>query len=756
MTTVEQVAPIDPAATAPMPIASRLVGAMAVGIALLSATATFLVLAGLTPIDPVDSVVRGLLLGNAVTGVLLVTIIGLEVWTVLQARRRGYAGSRLHVQIVGLFAVIAAVPTVLIAVVASTTLDRGLDRYFSTSTRSMVEASLIVAHAYVNEHLQAIHGATLEMAADLGRIKPLFDQDRDKFRKYFVAQATGQGLFAAIIGPDGSTVERADIAAAKRNVVLPPAQVLSTINETEPEIFYTPDGIATIIKLRGYDDKYLYIAGLLDPSVMQQLRVTQESANEYALLATGRLGIQVAFAMMFGVIALIVLLSAAWIGLDFANRLVAPIRRLIGAANVVSTGNLQVQVPIQGSGGDLARLGETFNKMTHELRTQHEDIVRARDLIDSRRRFTEAVLAGASAGVIGVNADGKVSILNRSAERLIGRTESEALGRELAEIAPELAEIFQTARHSNQRLIQRQVTGARDGQERNFSVRVTSEQAPDAEHGYVITIDDITELVLAQRTSAWADIARRIAHEIKNPLTPIQLSAERLRRKYSKVIAADDLVFDQCTDTIVRQVDDIKRMVDEFSRFARMPKPVMTDEDVADTVRQAVFLIRVAHPDIDFEVDLSAEVIPARFDRRLISQALTNIVKNATEAIGAVPPSANPSAQAGDGREGERGRIAVSARRDGKDIVIDVIDNGIGLPKENRARLLEPYVTTREKGTGLGLAIVGRILEEHGGRIELHDAAEKIPGARGAWMQLRFAAESVAAAAPVEPQQAVV
>jgi len=490
---------------------------------------------------------------------------------------------------------------------------------------------------------------------------------------------------------------------------------------------------------------YLYVVGLLDPQVIQQLSATRQSVAQYADLELHKVGIQIAFALMFGIIALIVLLSSAWIGLDFANRLVAPIRRLIGAANVVSTGNLQVQVPIQGSGGDLARLGETFNKMTHELRTQHEDIVRARDLIDSRRRFTEAVLAGASAGVIGVNADGKVTILNRSAERLTGRTESEALGRPLTEIAPELAEIFQTARYGNQRLVQRQVAVSRDGQERNFSVRVTSEQAQDAEHGYVITIDDITELVLAQRTSAWADIARRIAHEIKNPLTPIQLSAERLRRKYSKVIAADDTVFDQCTDTIVRQVDDIKRMVDEFSRFARMPKPVMTDEDVADTVRQAVFLLRVAHPDIDFEVDLPADVIPARFDRRLISQALTNIVKNATEAIGAVPPD-----------KLGRGRIVVSARREGKDIIIDVIDNGIGLPKENRARLLEPYVTTREKGTGLGLAIVGRILEEHGGRIELRDAAEKIPGARGAWMQLRFAAESVAAAEPVEPQQAVV
>jgi two-component system nitrogen regulation sensor histidine kinase NtrY len=436
-------------------------------------------------------------------------------------------------------------------------------------------------------------------------------------------------------------------------------------------------------------------------------------------------------------------LSSAWIGLDFANRLVAPIRRLIGAANVVSTGNLNVRVPIRRSEGDLAQLGETFNNMTHELRTQHEDIVRARDLIDSRRRFTEAVLAGASAGVIGVNADGRITIVNRSAERLLARSEREALGHPLTEVAPELAEIFESARGGNQRLIQRQVTVSRNGQERNFSIRVTSEQAPQSEHGYVITIDDVTELVLAQRTSAWADIARRIAHEIKNPLTPIQLSAERLRRKYGKVIVEDAAVFEQCTSTIVRQVDDIKRMVDEFSRFARMPKAVIAGEDVAETVRQVVFMMRVAHPDIDIEVELPEESMPARFDRRLISQALTNIVKNATEAIGAVP-----AAELG------RGRIVVTTQRDGKDVVIDVIDNGVGLPKENRSRLLEPYVTTREKGTGLGLAIVGRILEEHGGHIELRDASEKIPGARGAWMQLRFAAETIEASAAPVPQQA--
>jgi len=734
MATVDQVAALDSAGITPVPFVSRLVGACAVGVALLSATATFLVLAGLTPIAPVHEVVVELLLGNVVTGLLLLGIIGREVWKVVQARRRGRAGSRLHVQIVGLFAVIAAVPTVLVSVVASTTLDRGLDRFFSTRTRAMIEQSMIVANAYVSEHAEAIRGDLLAMAFDLGRAKSIFDSDRDQFQKIVSAQAAGRNLSAAILlKSDGSTVDKAAVTVDKK-VVLPTPDLLAEVNETEPRVALIPEDnhLAAVVKLRGYDDMYLYGARILDPRVVAQLRATQESVGEFANLEARRLGIQIAFGLMFAIIALIVLLSSAWIGLDFANRLVAPIRRLIGAANVVSTGNLDIQVPVRRSEGDLARLGETFNKMTQELRTQHEDIVRARDLIDSRRRFTEAVLAGASAGVIGVNADGRISILNRSAERLTGRSEVEVLGLPLAQVAPELAEIFEAARNGNQRLVQRQLAVTRDGQERNYSVRVTSEQATEAEHGYVITIDDITELVLAQRSSAWADIARRIAHEIKNPLTPIQLSAERLRRKYSKTISDDPAVFEQCTETIVRQVDDIKRMVDEFSRFARMPKAVLADEDVADTVRQVVFLLRVAHPDIDFDVELEAETMPARFDRRLISQALTNIIKNATEAIGAVPPV-----------ELGRGRIVVRAQRDGKDVVIDVIDNGIGLPKENRSRLLEPYVTTREKGTGLGLAIVGRILEEHGGRLELRDASEKIAGARGAWMQLRLGAERV-------------
>jgi two-component system nitrogen regulation sensor histidine kinase NtrY len=715
----------------------RVLGLSAVAVALLSALVTFLVLAGLTPIAPTHQVVVTLLLANAVTVLLLVLVIAREVWGMVQARRRGRAAARLHVRIVALFSIIAAVPAVLVAVVASVTLDRGLDRLFSQQTQSMIENSLIVADAYVREHVQFARADSIAIAIELARAKPLFDQSREQFKQFLAVQASIRGLPAVtLLDKDLNVVEQAH-SQVSQSFVKPSPEVLSNINDTEPQVamFLDANYVASIIKLRGYNETYLYIARLLDPRVLAQLRATQAGVAQYADLAARRIGIQVAFGLMYTVIALIVLLSAVWIGLNFANYLVAPIRRLIGAAQVVSTGNLYVQVPTHRAEGDLAQLGETFNKMTQELRTQRDDIVRARDLIDSRRRFTEAVLAGASAGVIGVDAESSITILNRSAERLIGRSETDALGRPLAEIVPELADIFAAARAGVQRLAQGQVTINRNGRERNLSVRVTSEQSGATERGYVLTLDDITDLVSAQRTSAWADVARRIAHEIKNPLTPIQLSAERLRRKYAAVIKEDGGIFQQCTDTIIRQVDDIKRMVDEFSRFARMPKPVMTAEDVADTVRQVVFLQRVGNADIDIDVEIERDPMPAYFDRRLISQALTNIIKNATEAIAAVP-----SAELG------RGHIRVWAGREGDDIVIDVIDNGIGLPKENRSRLLEPYVTTREKGTGLGLAIVGRILEEHGGRIELGDAASKIPGQRGAWMRLRFTAETAGSA----------
>jgi two-component system nitrogen regulation sensor histidine kinase NtrY len=731
MTTAETSAqPFDPSLAEPSGWRlRRFLAPFAVGLALLSAFLTFVVLTGLTPIEPTHQVVITFLLINGATILVLLGIIAGEVWKVIQARRRGRAAARLHVQIVSLFSIIAVLPAVLVSIVANVTIDRGLDRLFSVRTRAVIENSLIVANAYVYEHAQLIRGDIIGMANDISRARPLFDQDRQSFRNLLTSNAASRNLPGAmIIDKDRNILETA-ATGIRQDFQTPAADFLSNVNEDEPQIgvFIEQNYVAAVIRLKAFQDTFLYVARLLDPRVVAQLKQTQASVQEYAQLESRRLGIQVAFALMFTVIALTVLMSAVLIGLNFANWLVAPIRRLMGAANLVSTGDLHVQVPVLRSEGDLAQLGETFNKMTQELRTQRDDLVNASDMIDSRRRFIEAVLSSASAGIIGIDGAGTIAILNRSAEKLIGHPESEVLGRPLAEIVPELNDLMMTARSSAQRLLQGEIEISRDKVERTLSVRVSSEQSGHSNESYIITLDDITELVRAQRTSAWGDVARRIAHEIKNPLTPIQLSAERIRRKFGKVITEDRPIFDQCTDTIIRQVDDIRRMVDEFSKFARMPKPVIEGEDVADTVRQTVFLMRVGYPDVDIGVDIKEEPMPAKFDRRLISQGLTNIIKNATEAISAVPPGLI-----------ERGKIDVVAAREGDDIVIDVVDNGIGLPKESRARLLEPYVTTREKGTGLGLAIVGRVLEDHGGRIELNDASALRPGARGAWVRMRF------------------
>lgn len=725
----------------------RWLAPLAVAMALLSALLTFLVLTGLTQIDPTPQVVRSFYLINAATILLLVGIIVRELWQLILARRRGRAAARLHVQIVSLFSIVAVLPAVLVAVVANVTIERGLDRLFSGPTKEVIQNSLTIARAYMQDHAQLIRGDILGMANDIAHARPLYDQDRRSFREMLTASAGSRNLPGAmIIDKNTNILESAD--TGMRLAYSPPApDFLSNVNENEPEIAVLPDSsyVAAVIRLRAFSDTFLYVARPLDPNVVAQLKQTELSVAEYAQIESRRLGIQVAFALMFAVIALTILMASVLIGLNFANSLVAPIRRLMNAAHTVSTGDLHVKVPVHQSEGDLAQLGETFNKMTQELRSQRDELVNASDLIDSRRRFIEAVLSSASAGIIGVDASGSVGILNRSAEKLIGHSEAETLGHPLSDVLPELDEMMKTAREGTQRLVQGQITITRDGQERNLSVRVSAEKNQPHD-SYIITLDDITELVSAQRTSAWGDVARRIAHEIKNPLTPIQLSAERIRRKFGKTITEDKdkQIFDQCTDTIVRQVDDIRRMVDEFSRFARMPKPVMEGEDVADTVRQAVFLMKVAHPELDIEAEFKEDPLRAQFDRRLISQAVTNIVKNATEAIEQVPPE-----------ELGKGRIDVVVSREGADVLIDVIDNGIGLPKVARSRLLEPYVTTRAKGTGLGLAIVGRVLEDHGGRIELKDASDFREGQRGAWMRLRFAisgqpAKSEAAAPPAK------
>ncbi len=700
-------------------------GGVVVAAALGSALATFLILAGLTPVLPTHDVVVWAFRINMLLVLVLVATVAWEARGIVRARMAGVAAAGLHVRIVGLFSLVATFPAILVAIVAMVTLERGLDPWFTGWIRELMQRTGQIAQSYRELQCRTMVRETNLMASDLNRAKVIYDADRKVFVDFMSSRATFLGFpVAMVVEPNGSVVERIDLRPIEG--LQPPApEDIDDVTDNEAFCFIPREGnvFRAAVRLTAHNGRVLFVARAVDKEAVEFPAQAAEGIKLYEALEKKSLGTQVAFASMFALVSLIVLFSAVWFGLSFANRFVAPIRRLIYATGQVARGNFYVQVPIRRPEGDLAHLGETFNSMTSELRRQHDSLLAASDLMDRRRRFTEAVLSGVSAGVIGIDARGLVTIANPSAETLLDLGREELVGRSLAEVLPEIEGLVEEARGSRQRLLQEQIQITRKGRERTVNVRVTSEQARGEEKGLVVTLDDITDLVSAQRTSAWADVARRIAHEIKNPLTPIQLSAERIRRKYGKVITTDREVFDQCTATIVRQVDDIKRMVDEFSSFARMPKPTMGEEDLSEIVRQVVFMMRIANPDIRFDDDGAAVPVRARFDRRLVSQAITNIVKNATEGIAAVP-------------DDERGEslVRVSVSDEAGRVAIDIVDNGKGFPAEGRQRLLEPYMTTRDGGTGLGLPIVGKVFEEHGGGIELLDN----PEGRGAWVRLWF------------------
>ena len=715
-------------------------GIVAVVGSLATAAISFAILVGATPIEPDNATTLALIIGiNAAFILFLIALIGREVHRVLAARKRGKAASRLHVRIVAMFSLVAALPAILVAVIASITLDIGLDRWFEIRTKTIINSSLSIAEAYVQENAWNLRGTTLSMAYDLDNARTLYNLDRTGFRNFMSQQAVGRALaHAALIRADGSFIMSAE-TAADFTMPEPPAGAVQDAMNGQPVLIEprTRNIVGAVVKLREIPDVFLYTIRLVDPEVIKARHIVTANTDAYRGLEANRRTTQVAFALLYLGLTLVIVLSAIWTGIAVADRLVRPIRQLIGAADEVATGNLDVAVPVRPSDGDVASLGDTFNKMLLQLKSQRNEILAAKDLVDERRRFSEAVLAGVTAGVIGVDPYGIVTIVNRSAETMLALSAKASVGQNLSALLPQVGRVFEIGRKSGKPVHREQVTFYRAGAERTFNVQVTVEagETADDEKSYVVTIDDITDLVQAQRTSAWADVARRIAHEIKNPLTPIQLSAERIKRRYGKVITEDREVFDQCTDTIIRQVGDIGRMVDEFSAFARMPKPEMTVMDLREPLREASFLIEVSRSDIAFERDFGNEPLKGKFDSRLMSQAFGNVIKNAAEAI-----------EAAEREHGQVGVIRIKAAREGRMIRVDVIDNGKGLPRENRQRLLEPYMTTREKGTGLGLAIVKKIVEDHGGRLELHDAPPDFHGGRGAMITMLLPAAPESAA----------
>lgn len=714
---------------------SRALGLMLMALAVFAGIGTYAAFTGVPPLggDP-DTLVIMVYIDLAIM-LALGFIIARRVVSLWSDRRRGSAGSRLHVRLVALFAALSVTPAIIVSTFSLLFFDLGVESWFSERVSTAVHESRAVAEAYLVEHRNNVRADALRMARDLNRDARQLQLNTVLMNRTLEIQRRVRNLSEAIVF-QGTTREVIGRAGLTLVLEFEPIDGQSMHDASNGEIVVITGGaddrVRALMKLDAFPDAYLYIGRLVDPQVISRIEQVRGAAAQFEELESERSDIQLSFALAFVVVALLLLLSAIWIGLTLATQLSAPISSLIGATERVRAGDLDARVAEFHGEDELALLSRAFNRMTHQLRSQHDELLEANRQIDGRRRFSEAVLSGVSAGVLGLDSTGRIDLPNRRASELLAMPADALVGEKLTELLPDLQDTLDQAEKSGPgRPVEAQIRLNVQGETRTLFVRIVVEREGSEIQGFVATFDDVSPLVSAQRKAAWADVARRIAHEIKNPLTPIQLSAERLKRKYLKEVSTDPHIFEGCVDTIVRQVDDIGRMVDEFSSFARMPAPTMRTQDIVDICRQALFLQRNANLETDYAFDGPETALSIRCDGRQMSQVLTNLLQNAQDAIEGRFELAESEGR--DKNDEAKGSIALSIQADDGHVSICVRDNGKGLPDAQRERLTEPYVTTRKKGTGLGLAIVKKIMEDHGGELSLDDA----PGG-GAMVRLRL------------------
>lgn len=640
------------------------------------------------------------------------------------AQSRGVdAGARLHVRFVTLFALAAVTPAFVVALFFGVLVNRGVETWFSDRVQSSVENGAIIAQTYLDSQVGTAKDTLTDIATDLEHehMRELFP-NRLSFALALKDLISIRGELSAVylIDDGGQVLARAENPGAP--VYLAPSQnALDTTAEGDigGGVFSDPDAVRLIYPLQGYEGAKLYGVRLLQPGIMAKVNTAQQAIVELREASENSARVQGVFALAYMETVLLVLVGAIWVGTSAADSIAVPVARLVQAADRVASGDLNARVMTDKQSEDIAVLSRAFNRMTSDLQSQQLALKSAGEEAEARRRFIETVLSEISAGIIGLDPFEGISAVNRHAANFLGVTVDDAIGLNIRDLAPEIADLLDKV--TPYKVEESEVDLVRKGETRRVRVRASTLDTG----GAVLTFDDITRLVAAQRNAAWKDVARRIAHEIKNPLTPIQLSAERLKRKYRSQIETDGETFDRLTDTIVRQVGDIGRMVDEFSAFARMPVPNFAEEDAAELIRHAVFAQRVAKPDVQVEIVEPLPEVKVVCDGRMLAQALGNVLKNGGEAI----TSRHLMAQKAGSSESESGQMRVEMHLDDGFLTIEIEDDGIGLPDKDRDRLTEPYVTTREKGTGLGLAIVKRILEDHGGEFYLADATV-LSGAR--------------------------
>lgn len=703
------------------------------------AVATFLLLGPLGQATS-STALRYVLLADLVYILAVAALVMMRVAKMIAARRARSAGSRLHLRLTSIFAGVALGPAILVAVFAAITVNFGLEGWFSDRVRAVVGSSLSAAQAYEEEHRRDLAADAEALALYLEaarRLTPLIGEGEVR---QLLTQGQAQiqrGLKEAYVIDSAGEIRARGERSYLFDYEEPSAEAIARAAAGETVIVEDWDinEFRALTALDGYVDRFLYVSRAVDGQILSLLDETQETVNLYQQLESDRGRLLFEFGLLYLGFAVILILAAIWLGLWFAERLSRPVGRLAGAAQRVGGGDLDVQVPEEEGEDEIAMLGRVFNQMTRQLKGQREALIESHRQTEARRRQFDSVLSSVTAGVMGLDAEGRVDFMNRSAGRLLGLDETQAQDRPLAQAVPEFAGLFQRLREGPGETQQEEVRLSRGGKLESLLVRMALRRNSDGRlEGYVVAFDDVTDLVSAQRMAAWGDVARRIAHEIKNPLTPIQLSAERLRRKFRPLVGDEGEALEQMTEVIVRQTGDLRRIVDEFSRFARMPEPERREEDLAQLVRDAV-LLQESALGARLVPDIPPGPLPAELDRTMIGQALTNLVKNAGEATEALVEKGAP--------DGYAPEVRVTLTVEDHQGVIRILDNGIGLP-EDRARLFEPYVTTRERGTGLGLPIVKKIVEEHGGTLVLTDAPPFAEGAhRGAMAEVRLALKTV-------------
>lgn len=700
-------------------------------LAVFSGILTYVALTARPPFGNTPGTIYWLLTINLVLLLALGAIIIHRVIAFWQRGRSGTAGARLHSQFVALFSTLALAPAILMAIFAGAFVFVGVESWFSARVGAAINGSREVAEAYLAEHQQTLRADAVAMATDLNRDAPFLANNGPRFQQLVETQAILRNLTEAMVfDGNGRILARSGLTVTLEYDPIPltlldrarQGEVILLTNEAD-------DRVRALVRLESFVDSFLFVGRFVDPKVLGHREKVAAAAAEYAELE-GRQGqIQILLAAVFTGVVLLLLAAAVWVALRYADNLARPIAALIDAAQRVREGDLTARVETSHSRNELGRLARVFNAMTRRLESQRADLVAANRELDQRRQFIEAVMAGVSSLVFGLDRNGAITVANEPAHSLLTPPSGGWRGTPLAELVPDIAPLLQLAKRRPGKAVDGQIELKlpEENDPRTMLVRVTTERVAGETQGFVVTIDDISELLSAQRKAAWSDVARRFAHEMKNPLTPIQLATDRLKRKYLREIQSDPETFQTCTDTIVRHVADIGRMVDEFSAFARMPAPIMQSESLEDIARQVVFLHAQAHVSIRIVCEIGAGApFVTTCDRRQVSQALTNLVKNAVESV-----EARIEEEGGGGAKGE---VIVSLSADDSDFTIAVDDNGRGLPSTDRRRLTEPYVTTRAKGTGLGLAIVKRIMEDHQGRLTLDDR----PGAPGARVSLVF------------------